>query len=137
MFVFSKELLRELSMKNSCDVLLLDLAFMPECYSNDPTSEHIIQLEKAKLTVDCYDKASLAAVDDDVFRLNPLLQHSLFRMVSSASEKPWRFNLKVPNAFTMVVQHTVSILINNFLIGLFVNLENIYQFRETSEEQRL
>lgn len=89
------------------------------------------------LAVDCYDRASLAAVDDDVFRLNTFLQHSLFRMVSSASEKPWRFNLKVPNAFTMVVQHTVSILVNNFLIGLFVNLENINQFRGTSQEQSM
>lgn len=70
-------------------------------------------------------KASLAAVDNDVFRSNPLLQHSLFRMVSSASEKPWRFYLKVPDALTMVVQHTEPILINNFLIDLFINLENI------------
>lgn len=63
-----------------------------------------------------------AAVDDNVLRLDPLLQHALFRMFSSASEKPGRLNLKVADAFLVVVQNTVTVLVQNLLIGLFNNL---------------
>lgn len=64
-----------------------------------------------------------AAVDDNVFRLDPLLQHALFRMFSSASEQSRRLNLKVADALPMVVQHTVAVLLQNLLVGLFNNLK--------------
>lgn len=66
-----------------------------------------------------------AAVDDNILRPDPLLQHALFRMFSSASEQPRRLNLKVPDALSMVVQHTVSVLFQNFLISLFNNLKKV------------
>lgn len=64
-----------------------------------------------------------AAVDDNVLRLDPLLQRALFRMFSSASEQRWRFDLKVADAFAVLVQHTVAVLLQNLLIGFFNNLE--------------
>lgn len=47
---------------------------------------------------------SLAAVYDDVFRLYPLLQHALFRMLTSTPKQAWRLNLKVANALSVVVE---------------------------------
>lgn len=70
-----------------------------------------------------------AAVDDNVLRLEPLLQHALFRMFSSASEKSWRFDLKVADALAVVVQHTVAVLLQNLLIGLF----NKLRYREIED----
>lgn len=65
---------------------------------------------------------SLAAVDDDILRLYPFFQHSLFRVLTSTSEQTWRFNLEVADTFLMVVQQTVTILIHDFLICFFQGL---------------
>lgn len=45
----------------------------------------------------------LAAVDDDVLWLDPLLQHALFGMLPPASEQARRLDLKVANALPVVV----------------------------------
>lgn len=65
---------------------------------------------------------SLAAVDDDILWLNPLLQQTLFGMLSSAPEQSRRLNLKVADALFVMVQQTVTIFIHYLLIGLFQNL---------------
>lgn len=78
-----------------------------------------------------------AAVDDNVLGLDPLLQHALFRMFSSASEQPGRLNLKVANALPVVVQHTVAILLQDLLIGLFNNLRCRKNKRFSPEMKRL
>lgn len=66
----------------------------------------------------------LAAVDDDVLWLDPLLQHALFRMLASTPEQAWRLNLKVANALFVVVQQTVAVFIHYLLVGLFQSLQN-------------
>lgn len=53
---------------------------------------------------DPFAPLSLAAVDDDILWLDPFLQHTLFGMLASTPEQPWRLNLKVANAFFVVVQ---------------------------------
>lgn len=68
---------------------------------------------------------SLAAVDDDVLWLDPFLQHALFRMLASAPEQPRRLDLEVADAFFVVVQQTVAVLIHYPLIGLFDNLQRV------------
>lgn len=66
---------------------------------------------------------SLAAVDDDILWLDPLLQHALFRMLAPTPEQPRRLNLKVANTLFVVVQQTVAIFIHNLLVGFFQNLQ--------------
>lgn len=65
---------------------------------------------------------SLAAVDDDLLRLDPFLQHSLFRVLASTSEQTRRFDLEVADPFLMVVQQTVTKFLHDFLICLFQGL---------------
>lgn len=52
---------------------------------------------------DPFAPLSLAAVDDDILRLNPFLQHALFRMLASTPKQPRRLNLKVANALFVMV----------------------------------
>lgn len=66
---------------------------------------------------------SLAAVYDDILWLDSLLQHALFGMLTSTSKQAWRLNLKVANALFVVVQETVAILIQYFLVGVFHSLQ--------------
>lgn len=66
----------------------------------------------------------LAAVDDDVLRLDPLLQHALFGMLPSASEQARRLNLKVADALLVVVQQAKAVLVPDLLVGLFQNLQS-------------
>lgn len=66
----------------------------------------------------------LAAVDDDILWLDPLLQHALFGMLSSASEQARGLNLKVANALFVVVQQAKAELLSDLLVGLFQNLQN-------------
>lgn len=68
---------------------------------------------------------SLAAVDDDIFRLDPFFQHSLFGMFASSSEQTWGLNLEVSNSFFVVIQQTVAIFIHYLLIGFFQSLQHI------------
>lgn len=66
----------------------------------------------------------LAAVDDDILWLDPLLQHALFGMLPSASEQARRLNLKVANALFVVVQQAKAVLFPDLLVGLFHNLRS-------------
>lgn len=69
---------------------------------------------------------SLATVDDDVFRLDSFLQHSLFGMLSSSSEQTRRLNLEIPNPFLVVIQQAVAVFINDLLVGFFQSLQQIF-----------
>lgn len=46
---------------------------------------------------------SLAAVDDDILWLDPLLEHALFWMLASTPKQAWRLDLEVANALFVVV----------------------------------
>lgn len=69
---------------------------------------------------------SLAAVDDDIFRLDPFLQHSLLGMLSSPSEQTRRLQLKIPDAFSVAIQQAVAIFIHDLLIGIFLSLRQTH-----------
>lgn len=66
---------------------------------------------------------SLAAVDDDVLWLDPLLQHALLGVLASAPEQPRRLDLEVADALFVVVQQTVAELVHYLLVGLFYDLQ--------------
>lgn len=69
----------------------------------------------------------LAAVDDDIFWLDPFLQHPLFRMFAPPSKQPWRLNFKVAYPLLVVVQQTETVLIHYLLVGFFHSLHQTFQ----------
>lgn len=62
-----------------------------------------------------------AAVDDDIFRHDPLLQHPHFGVLPTATEEPWRFSFEVANLLPVPIQDAVSIFLLD-LICLLLQL---------------
>lgn len=54
---------------------------------------------------------SLAAVDDNVFWHDPLLQHAHFGVVTTATEKPWRLGFEVAYLLPVPIKDAVPILL--------------------------
>lgn len=52
-----------------------------------------------------------AAVDDDIFWHDPLLQHPHLGVLPTATEEPWRFSFEVANLLPVPVQDAVSIFL--------------------------
>ena len=74
----------------------------------------------------------LAAVDDDIFRLNPFLVHALFGMVTTATEKTWRLYFEIAHLFTMTIDGAEAILLKKFFILVFIGLK-VITFNKRSE----
>lgn len=91
--------------------------------SDQPLLIHHYSMTQLCMQFDPFAPSSLAAVNDDILWLDPFLQHTLFGMLPSTPEQPWRLNLKVANALFVVVKQTIAILIHNLLVGLFHNLK--------------
>lgn len=58
----------------------------------------------------------LAAVDDNILRESPGLQHALFGMVPSSSKQSWGFYFEVSNLLFVTIHKTKSILFLNLII---------------------
>lgn len=56
-----------------------------------------------------------AAVDDDIFRHDPLLQHPHFWVLPTATEEPRRFSFEVPNFLPVPIQDAISIFLLDFI----------------------
>ena len=59
----------------------------------------------------CAELCSLAAIDDNVYRMDPLFQLAHFGMFPAATEQPRRLHAEVPNFFTVTIQETVPIFL--------------------------